>query len=247
MGKRPLPEPSRTPRWLIALASVAIVFHLSAVLVRALAAPSGPWPTPQGGTIAGPPPFALALYQWLPGDYLKALQMTHNYHFPTNRPGLPAVSFEVHLKDAAGKELAAVTVPDPNANVWLRHRQTLLAAALGLDEPVMPPQMEAIPAPNRAAPSVALWEMVPNTANRLELKRVPEHLIPRDRPVLKPSDVSMVFVRSYARYLCRTHGAASAQVVRHHRDPIPPDVLFGDNVPADAFDEVTSNFGELAK
>jgi hypothetical protein len=245
MVQRPIPTTKRAPRWLIAVASAAIVFHLSAVLLRALAAPSGPWPTPQGGTLAPPPAFALALYQWLPGEYLQALQMTHNYHFVTNRPGQPALSFEVRLRDAAGKEVANVRFPDKNANYWLRHRQTLLANALSLDEPAAPPQMEAIPGPNQRVPTVPLWDMAPDKPGRLELKNVPQHLIPRDRPVMRPSEVSLLFVRSYARYLCRVHGAASAQVIRHHQDPIPPDVLSADNVPADAFDEVLSNYGEL--
>jgi hypothetical protein len=247
MGQRPPQASFPLPRWLAVLASLVLVFHLSALLVRSLAATSGPWPTPMGANVIPPPPFAVSLYRGVAGDYLKALQMTHNYHFPTNRPGQPGLTFEARLKDDAGHEFASLTFPDKNANFYLRHRQTLLANALSMDEPVVPPQMEVIPAPNRAAPSVWLWEPVPNTANRLQLVNVPQHLIPRDRPVMHPSAVSWLFVQSYARYLCRAHGAASVQIIRHHADPIPPDVLTTDNIPADAFDEVLSNYGEFTR
>jgi hypothetical protein len=230
---------------LIVVASVVIVFHLSAVALRALAAPSGPWPTPQGPNTAAPPAFALNLYEWLPEEYLKAIQMTHNYHFPTNRPGQPVLSFDVRLKDAQGKEVATVTIPDKNANFWVQHRQRVLANALSLDMPVTPPQMEAIPAPGKPVTFVPVWEMVPNTPGRLQLKNTPEHLVPRDRPAMRPSEVTMLFVHAYVRHLCRNYGATSADVIRHHRDPIPPEVLFNDGIPAEAFDEMLSNFGEL--
>jgi hypothetical protein len=231
------------------VASVAIVFHLSSVVVRALAAPSGPWPTGQGVTVIPPPPFAEKAYEWLPEKYLGVLQMTHNYHFPTNRPGGQAVTLEFRLKDDKGKVFETVTIPDKNANWWVRSRQSILANLwLSIDEPVMPPQMEAIPAPHQRAPTTRIWEMVPNTPNRMELKTIEENLIPRDRPVMRPSEASMLFARSYGRYLCRTHGAASVQLIRHHQDPITPDVLFmGDGVPPGGNDEVQSNFGELSK
>jgi hypothetical protein len=241
--------PAALPRWLIGVASAVIVFHLSSVVVRALTAPSGPWPTAQGVNYIPPPPFALTLYQWLPEKYLGALQMTHNYHFPSNRPGGPVVTLEFRLKDENGKVVETVMIPDSKANSWVRHRQSIMGNLwLSLDEPVTPPQMEAIPAPHRRAPSAQIWEMVPNSPNRMELKTVPEHLIPRDRPVVRPSEVSMLFARSYARYLCRSHGAARVELIRHHQDPIPPEILFiGDGVPAGAFEEVQSNFGELSK
>jgi hypothetical protein len=256
MSKRATPATPTSnplPRWLIVVGSVLIVFHLSSVAVRVLAAPSGPWPTPQGPNTAPPPAFAMELHEGLPEWYLRAIQWpssaTHNYHFPTNRPGQPALSFEVRLKDANGQELATVTIPDKKANFWVRHRQTLLANALGLDVPVERPQMERIPAPGKRANTVALWE--PDGPNRLKLKDEDENLIieklQRQQGMMRPSEVTMLFLHSYVRYLCRTHGAASAEVIRHHQDPIPSVVLFDDNVPEDAFKEVLSNFGELTK
>ena len=47
--------------------------------------------------------------------------------------------------------------------------------------------------------------------------------------------------------LCRRHGAASAELIRHTREPVPPAVLFLPESPADDFDELTSNFGELPR
>jgi hypothetical protein len=101
-----------------------------------------------------------------------------------------------------------------------------------------------IPAPNRAVPTVRIWEIAGNGG--LELRTVPEHLVPRDRPVFRASARSLLLARSYARYLCRINGAAKAEVIRHTQEPIPPAVMFMSNQPpAGAFNELTSNFGEL--
>jgi hypothetical protein len=71
-----------------------------------------------------------------------------------------------------------------------------------------------------------------------------EHL--GDRPVFRASARSLLLARSYARYLCRLNGAAKAEVIRHTQEPIPPAVMFmNDQPPAGAFNELTSNFGEL--
>jgi hypothetical protein len=53
--------------------------------------------------------------------------------------------------------------------------------------------------------------------------------------------------RAYTRYLCRTHDAAKVQVLRHHQDPIRPFALTEENVPARAFEEIVSDFGEFSK
>jgi hypothetical protein len=88
---------------------------------------------------------------------------------------------------------------------------------------------------------------VPNEFHRLRLARQSINLFDRNRMYLRPSDVAMVCARSYARYLCREHGADRADVLRHHRDPIPPMVLSLDNVQAGAFEEMISDFGEFTK
>jgi hypothetical protein len=86
------------------------------------------------------------------------------------------------------------------------------------------------------------WDM--GEGGKVQLKSVPEHLVPRDRPVLRPTEWARVVVRSYDRYLCRKYGAASAELIRHSREAIMPAVLFMDEPPADAFNEVVCSFGE---
>jgi hypothetical protein len=233
------------PRWLIVCGSAVITYHLLSVGLMALAAPSGPWPSMEGVNLSTPPQFAYSLQRALTADYSKALKLTHNYHFTSNRPGLPGAYFEVRLKDAAGREVETVRVPDPGATSWVRHQQALLARRLADDEPVAPPQGETIAAPHRQVPNVQIWDIVDN--RKLKLKSVPMHLVPRDRMVFRPSDWSLLLARSYGRYLCRLHGAATAEIIRHTEDPLPPAVLFEDNQQAGAFGELVSNFGELPR
>jgi hypothetical protein len=232
------------PRWLIIVGSVAIVFHLSAVIVGALAAPSGPWPSMEGRSMATPPQFAFSIQQQLTG-YLKAVHMTHNYHFADNNPSMPGIYFEARLKDDKGAEIATLKFPDDNANRWLRHRQLLLARVLGDDQPAMPPQSESVPAPGQKVPTIEVWEMV--EPQKLKLETKPQHLLPRNQMSIRPSEWSMLAVKSYARYLGRTHGAKTVEIIRHSKDPYPPMVLYTDNLPQGAFEELVSNFGELPR
>jgi hypothetical protein len=69
----------------------------------------------------------------------------------------------------------------------------------------------------------------------------------RGSPVFRPSEWSLVLARSYARHLCRTHGAASAEIIRHTRDPIYPVVLFEREPAADAFQDLVASFGEMPR
>jgi hypothetical protein len=229
------------PRPLAAVASAAIVFHLGAVLTNVLAAPSGPWPP--GGNLATPPQLAYSANRELAPRYLDPLKLTHNYHFASNRPGRPGVWFEVRLWDESGGELPTLRFPDPAANSSVRHRQSLLALALADDQSVAPPAGEWIAAPGREAPAVPIWDLAGE--RELRLRSVPAHLVPRDRPVYRPSDWSLVLARSYVRHLCREHGAAKGELVRHTREAIPPAVMFEDDIPPDAFGELVSRFGEV--
>lgn len=247
-----MPQPSinaadSVPRWLVVVGSLAIGFHLFAVGVGALAAPSGPWPNMEGagGMEVMPPQFANYLNEQVANRYLKPIKMTHHYHFASNRPGLPAVYFEVKLKDEAGQEVATLKFPEANVNYWVHHRQMQLANSLGNDMPVENQSGEVIAAPNRAPPSIIIWEIVEN--QKVKLQTVSLHKIPRDRPVWRPSQWSMLLARSYGRYLCRTHNAASAEVIRHNKQPIPPAVLFMGNVRAENFDDFISVFGEFSR
>jgi hypothetical protein len=168
--------------------------------------------------------------------------MTNNYHFLSNRPALPGVSFEIRLKDKSGNQLATVEFPEDDSNFWVRHRQSLLARGLADDQPVEPQQGEMIPAPNRSVATVQIWETAENGG--LEFRRVPEHLVPRDRPVFRPSERSLLLARSYARYLCRINGAAKVELIRRTGEPITPAVMFVSGQPP-ALNELVSNFGEL--
>jgi hypothetical protein len=231
------------PRWLSVTVSLVVAGHLSAILVLVLAAPSGPWPTAFGSSLAVGPTFALTAGNAATRYYLTPLKMTHNYHFMRNRPGLPGVFFEVRLKDAGGAVIRTVRCPDPNAPFWVRHRQSILAQGLADDQPVPARAGEVIPAPNQPVRTVQILDRVDN--HTLALKTVPEHLVPRDRQVYRPSDWSLILARSYMRYLCREHGAASAELIRHTRDPTLPAMLFLDNPPADTFQELITYFGEI--
>jgi hypothetical protein len=246
----PTPPAVVLPRWLILAGSAVILLHLAAIVANTLATTSGPWPSPEGGNMSPPPQFAFSVTEISAGGtklipaYLQAIKMTHTYHLATSRPAQPGAFFEVRLRDAEGNDLGTRKFPDPEANFWVRHRQSLLAQGLADDMPVVPPQTEAVAAPNKEAPHVLIWD---GTPSGLRLRSVPEHLLPRDRPVFRPSDWSMLLARSYGRRLIRTTGANTVEIVRHSRDPYPPMVLFIDNAPAGAFEELVSTYAEVSK
>jgi hypothetical protein len=246
MSSLPSNSPAPLPSWLIGAGSVIVAGHLLALGVSVLAAPSGPWPTPYGRDMAEPPAFAGRTADNLVRPiYLRPLKLTHNYHFATNEGELPGVYFTVQLKGASGETLATLKFPEDGANPWVRHRESLLARSLAGDQPVQPPPGEAIPAPGQHVRMVQIWESSPDQS--LRLGSVAEHLIPRNRPVSRPSDVALVLARSYARYLCRQHGAATAEITRHHREAFSPVVLFQREVPPGAANELVAHFGELPK
>ena len=61
---------------------------------------------------------------------------------------------------------------------------------------------------------------------------------------MRPTDWSVLLARSYARHLCRKHNAASAEFIRHTREPLHPGMLFMTNLPPDAFKALPANYGE---
>lgn len=233
------------PRWVVLAASAVIAFHLLAVAVHVLAAPVFMGPNPFGFSLAPAPPFAAAVDDVTRTHYLLPLKMTHNYHFNTNLPAKEEIAFEIRLKDDQGQPLQTLKFPDDQANAWVRHRQGLLAQGLAGDFPVQPRAGEVIPAPHQQVPVVTIWDMAPG-GNEWRLREVPEHLVPRDRPVNSPSPTALLLARAYARYACRANGAASAEVVRRWRDPVPPAVLFQPDLPAGPPDEFVSSFGEIS-
>jgi hypothetical protein len=242
---QPQAPPRRTaPPWAVAVGSLVICTHLGLVLTNVLAAPSGPWLGSPDGGMSPPPQFAATVNEHTAPTYLRFLKLTHNYHFFTNRPALPAVEVEFRVRNVRGEE-SVVRLPDPEANPWVRHRQALLARALAGDIPAPPPAGETVAAPGEQMRTVQIWDMVENRG--LKLNRVPAHLVPRDRPVSVPSDWSLVLAESYARHLLRDRDAVSVEVIRRTREPITPGVLFGPEPPAGAFDELVATFGEMKR
>jgi hypothetical protein len=241
-AKRPLP-PRPLPGWLILAATALVAFHLLAISVHVLAAPSGPWwVNPIGPSQALGPMFAGKIEQVTTRYYLQPLQMTHNYHFLGNRPDAPGIFVEVRLKDASGRLIDTVRFPSAKDNPWLKVRHTMLAAHLGDDEPVQAQGPEQIAAPGHKAKTVKIWEGV--APNKTVLHDVQTHLVPKGPPVFKPRDWSLILARSYARNLCREYGAASAEVTRHSRPPIMPAILFLEEAPPGTFDTLVSTFEE---
>lgn len=243
MPKAPPPSTRPLPGWLVLVGSVLVAFHFFAILMHVLAAPSGPWMTRFGPDTAVGPFFAQGPNERLRPYYLLPLKMTHTYHFATNRPEVMGVFFEVRLKDRQGKPMATMRFPDREANFWVRHRQAILAQSLAADVPVQPRPGEAIPAPGQKAPTVTIWEPVPDE-RMLRLETIPEHKIPRNRPVERPSELSLVLARSYARYVCRKYGAASAELVRRTRPAILSGIVLIEPLPPDVFEDLACNFGE---
>ena len=80
------------------------------------------------------------------------------------------------------------------------------------------------------------------------LRKVPPHLVPRYRgPVVQvPMELSLVLAHSYARYLCRAHGAASVEIVRYVRPPISYAVLLPPHAVPE-IEEVKASFGRMSE
>jgi hypothetical protein len=234
------------PRGAIVVGSGLIACYLLVLAMSALAAPSGPWPTNFGSSSALAPPFAATIND-VTGRYgLRPLHMAHHYHFSSNYPEMPEVYFEVRLKDESGKVMRTLKFPDAQANYWLRHRQHVLAQALGDDQPVQAPQGEQVLPQGQQFQSVSIWQ--PNEGDSvLRLKRVTPLEIPKNRPVSRPSDWSLLLAKAYVRYLCREHGAAAGELIRHSRNPLYPTVLFVNGpLPREALvsEELVCSFGE---
>jgi hypothetical protein len=250
----PPTAPRPLPQWLVILGSLFVVGHLGAVVFLVLGAQSGPWPTPYGESNADGPYFAQKIGSFLSDNYLRHLRMTHNYHFVSNRTDEEYVAFDVILRDAKGVEIKKVSIPDPDANFWVRHRQKILARNLVPDVPVAPAGAEKLAAPGKKLQKIPFWEPVeekkeglplPNqpSTTKLVIRRELEHLIPRDRPVSKVSDWSMVVAEEYQRFLCEKYDAAKSDLIRYYRQPVLPEYLAIRQAP-NAFPEIISYFEE---
>lgn len=242
MPKQPGAHASLSP-WLTLPAGALIAVHLAGVLATALAAPSGPWGTMEGRNLADPPLFVQPLARVFEFP-LTFLHLTHHYHFASNHPGLPGVSLEASLSDQAGNSLGTVRIPEDTANPWARDREASLVRLLADDQPVEPPQGEVVAAPGRVAHELTIWEPT-ETPGNLTLLRVEQNLVPRNRPVFRPSERSLALAASYARYLCRRHGAATVVLVRHTRSAFSPLELLRE-LPRE-FDDLAADFGKFPR
>jgi hypothetical protein len=243
---QPTRPPSKPPRWLLLAGSLFIVYHLGSVTLNALAAPSGPWPAMEGAEMAMPPHLFGLAHEKASLSYLRLLQLTHNFHFRTNRGGQPEAYLELRLEDEAGEVQRTVRFPDPKAPAAVRRRQESLVRWLTDDQPVPPGSTERIPAPGATIPEVAVWQQVEDAQRKLTLARIPENEVPRDRQVFRPTEWSLIVVRAIARTVCRENGAARAEVVRCSREPIPVRVLFEREAPPET-EELQSSYGRLPR
>jgi hypothetical protein len=82
---------------------------------------------------------------------------------------------------------------------------------------------------------------------QLWLATFPQHLVPRNKEIMRPSEWAILLAHSYSRRLCRETGAASAEIVRISREPVTPSVLYGNVPPPEAFYELTASFGEVSR
>jgi hypothetical protein len=242
----PPPDSAPIPRWAVLAGSLLVVFHLGTVVVHAVAAPSGPWPGMEGSEPAPPPQFSVLADEYVAAPYLTRLKMTQNYHFPNNRPSVPGAVLEIRLQDKEGEVIKTIWFPDRDAYAAIRRRQALALRWFIDDRPIQPPQGEKIPAPGGKIPEVATWEDVEGEMRKITLTLVPEIEVKRNRPVVGPTEWSLVVLRSFVRHLCREHGADSAEVVRMSREPIPPRILFEREVPP-LMDKLQSNYGRLSR
>jgi hypothetical protein len=235
------------PRWLVGVGSVAILFHLTAITVVILDAPSGPWMTSRGPNLVPGPTFSESIRE--PTTYLHTqfLKMAPTFRFDSSYTNHHHAFFDVRLRRKKGDEpFAFHRIPDPKANPWVRHRQELLARALVVDAIIQPPTGDNIPAPGQKPRILKIWEESPQD-RMLKIREVPEHLLPRERQVQRPAEWSLLLVRSYARYLGRRYDAELVEIIRHHRDPLPPAVLLSRDLPPTATEDLVASFGEVSQ
>jgi hypothetical protein len=246
------------PRWIIRLGSVAIVWHLLAVLLVAIAAQSGPWPSPFGIPSPQEPPAFVwqrntvgRVFNDFAFGYLQPLHLDSTFHFSSNRTDTSAVRFEVHLKYEDGA-MKTLRFPEDEANFWVRHRQSLLAQNLGADESVQSNLQNTVSATGEVQ-ILGVWRPAKSETGGKGPQMPPRELVLHLEPVTGidrmeqqlqgPSRWSQLVAQSYVRYLVRKTGAESAELVRHSRDPIPPVVLIR---PPDAtlFTDLVADFTE---
>lgn len=252
--RAPLPRP--LPGWVVAAVSLFVVFHFFAVTAHVLGARSGPWLVPGiGPSPAEPPPFVgeqikLATSRF----YLQPLRLASDYHYMSNRVDMPQVELEAILRDEKGNVMQTLSFPSAKDNPWVRQRHALLAEQLGGDMPVPIPRGEMIPAKGQETEKLTVWYPPSPQEKKLVLRETEQHLVKDlikdpSMQLSRPRDWTLLAARSYARYLCRKHGAASVTLVRKSNDPIMPALLFlpDELIPPGTFDTLASQFEEYRR
>jgi hypothetical protein len=242
------------PRWLMIVASLAIIFHLFTLGVRVLAAPNGPWPAPppEGATVMPPPEFARALQSWIGDYYLPPIKLASDYHFMTNRTGPTGIYLEARLTDRDGNQVT-VKLPEDGTNPWVRHRETLLATALGNDTVEVIQGAPKVAAEGQEVPTRWIWQQSEKNPTEMRLVKEKEQNLSRVAPTIQPNPEALLLANAYARYLCRRYGADRVELRRYHQDRIPPGMMFTTDQPMPgAFSKQVSimppdYFGELPR
>jgi hypothetical protein len=244
------------PRWLIVVGTLGIAFHLLAVVVVVIAAPSGPFPTPVGPLPFEPPAFVWRqnaggqLLNEVAADYLRLLHLGSNYHFSSNKLDYSAVWFEVRLKGADGAVFKTLKFPEDDANFWVRHREGLLAQNIGDDQNVQSNRQNTLPAEGERVQRVQIWKQA-KPGDEFHLESVPVSSLSRTQPENGPSAWSQLLAKAYVRYLERKYGeergeSIKGELIRHSRNPIPPVVVVNpqDLWPPNVFNEMVADFTE---
>ena len=237
-------EPVWPPMWAMVLGSLAIGIHLLLAFIMTLNVPSGPWPTPQGGSTAEAPPFALTIGRNLAMPYQTAIRSNSTFRFSSIRQEQLDISFEAKLKDDKGTITGKIIFPDPGAPASIQYRQKLLAQQLGNDEP-LPPQQGVILAPEgKQLPTLHWWQQ--DGDRQYVLKQENANAVPRNQQFMQPSVSQLIVVKSFSRFLARHHAAAKVEINRIWYDPIMPMVLITDTPPtSDDLRRYSSSYGEL--
>ncbi len=223
-----IPQPRELPPWLTTSISVVVVLHLGAIIFLVLAASSGPWlinfgPIPSSDALG--PPFATTVNQVTANYYLRPLQMTHNYHFLSNRAGEPGVRFEAKIRDEDGNVIETVEIPDQRANFWVWHRQKLLAQGIYQDQMVQRSGTEKIEAPDKKASFTKYYWNPSKDGGPMTLLARSSAGNPPEEVQLRPTAWSLVLAKSYMRYLRDKYDAKSVDLYRHTRQGIRPELM----------------------
>ncbi len=238
------------PPWVVVVGSLLIILHFLAVGAVVLAAQSGPWWVPQLAreSPATGPKFVEKISETTAEYYLEPLHLAQTYHFNSNRLGkTSAIFFEAKLRDAQGALIKTLRFPGADDNFWLRHRYLVLAQNIGNDQIYQPRGGEVVPVRGAKTPTVTIWDTT--NPKFWKLKTEFEHLVPKTSQVWQPSELSRLWAAAFQRYLLREYDAASVELIRHSRNSVLPDYMYmkENELPPDAFEELTCSFGEYRR